>query len=390
MSEKEHTTTAVVPIDAPEQYGERGEIGKLGERIKTVMPGGDKLSVTSALAAGQAAFLMDANFMTGDLYAYEDKDGKLVLVEGYKILVRWAEKKSTYSTSDRPLSDDERKAEGVEDGDIAHYLWLLRDDKREQIGEFVKLGAPFREAFELVAMRAVGVVTRREMWSAKYNKAIDPPVGWTWPQVAVKRALKTAIRWSYGTPSPHELQAQAAKLISEASGGADIRIEDLRIARLEAPDAGSAGRLRLAAMHAQDRELKAAAKKRTAEEHAELLEHNNEILYGPADFEGFGDEPEDGAFREIPEEPPAKARLDIVPPEGAEPLRLGIKTPKELFIAANAEIPYYNDVKHCYNTLRKEDVFDPAFEWNRPEDDYGKLLKALVEYARLNTGGTKE
>lgn len=312
-----------VEAEAPEQYATDEQLNALAGRVKEVMPGGDKLSASSALATAEAAFLMDANFMMGDIYAYEDYKGKLVLVEGYKILVRWAQKVSGYSTSDRFLTEAERKAEGLKDGDIGVYLWLLRDDKREQVAEFTKLGASFREAFEMVAMRAVGVVAKGETWSAKYNKAVAPPVGWTWPQVATKRALKTAIRWSYGTPSPREMQAEAKRLLEEAAGGGPtITIQDLRDAQAQLPSGTRDEQLRLAALNAQDRKLEAEASERTPEEHAEILKRNNEILHGPQDFDGFDPEPIEAEYTEVTDATdatPPPIWDDDGPPEGACP-----------------------------------------------------------------------
>jgi hypothetical protein len=47
------------------------------------------------------------------------------------------------------------------------------------------------------------------MRSQKYKKAISPPKGWTWQQVAKKRALKNTLNLSHGAPSPREIAAES-------------------------------------------------------------------------------------------------------------------------------------------------------------------------------------
>jgi hypothetical protein len=317
--------------DAPAIYGERGEIGAMASRVKHLMPGGNKLSDDSALAVAQAAYLMDANFLTGDLYGYEDKDGKLVLVEGYKILVRWANDKSTFSTKEEPLTPEQKRLEGLDDDAIAYYVYLLRSDKREDLAMLTRCGATFREAFEIVTTRAIGVVTKADTWSRKYNKPIDPPVGWTWDQVAKKRGLKVAIRMAYGTPSPRELMAKGQQMLKEeGAAGIEVEPEDWEAARkVQADDRGKA---RYAILHKRSREIAQEMAELSPQEKAARLEANVRLMHGDPDFEGFGDEkPVDdtvtetdgeqgimeGIFGEppddLPPEPPGK------PPEKADP-----------------------------------------------------------------------
>lgn len=175
---------------------EKEELTELGHQIKTLVPGADKLSANQAISLGNAALLSGANPFRGEMYGYLDKNKNLQLVEGYKLLARWAKRISDYDDnySDRlPVG-----IEGINDGDVGYRIVITRHDKRAGIKEYMKLGATFKEALDLVSTSAVGIVAKSETRNA-------PPKGWSWDQVARKRALKNGLNLAYAMPSIAEL-----------------------------------------------------------------------------------------------------------------------------------------------------------------------------------------
>jgi hypothetical protein len=204
MTENNTPETAITVAELPDltlaEYGSRDDVAALARRIRSMLPGGDQLSLAQAMAAAQYAILLDANIYRGEIYAWVDKRGHLVLDDGYKLLVRWAKGRCNYHDTYAPLDD-------LPEGDIGFTCHILRDDARPFLQQLLDAGADFHTAFDIAAHTAVGIVRRSEMWSSKYDKPIDPPVGWTWEQVARKRALKNALNLSHGAPSPREIAA---------------------------------------------------------------------------------------------------------------------------------------------------------------------------------------
>jgi hypothetical protein len=177
--------------------GEKEQLQAIGHQVKTLLPGGSELTDNQAISVGNYAELTGANPFRGEIYGYQDKKGNLVLVDGYKLLIRWAKKISDYDEtySERLPSG----VEGINDGDIGYRITLLRHDKKSVIKEYVNLGATFREAYDLVANTAVGIVKVSETRNA-------PPKGWSWDGVARKRALKNVLNLAYAMPSIEELR----------------------------------------------------------------------------------------------------------------------------------------------------------------------------------------
>lgn len=191
--------------------GEKEELIDLGNKMKALLPGGDKLTDTQAMSVGNYAALTRANPFRGEIYGFES-NGQLVLVDGYKLLVRWAKSISDYDEDygDRlPVG-----VEGIEEGDIGYRITIMRDDRKPGIKQYVELGATFKEAFDLVANKAIGIVKQSETWSSYKKKPIPPPKGWSWDEVARKRALKNVLNRAYAMPSIEEL----AKLNWEVDG----------------------------------------------------------------------------------------------------------------------------------------------------------------------------
>lgn len=275
MSDERAITT--IKADAPAEWHRREEVAAMGQRIKTMLPGGNVLSDTQAMALAQYSLVMDLNPFRGEVYGFPGRGGQLCLVDGYKAMVRWAKEKAPYveKYEDLPL----------EDGQLHHIrCWILRDDRKAQIGEWVNMGAPWREAFELVASFADGTVLQSE--TQKGNKDYDPPTGWTWEQVARKRALKNALNLSHGAPSPREVAAMSWRV-----NGVKTLPEDWDGTPAQIVEAGKAADY--AEQKARTRETLTAWEQMTDQERQAKAAENSEALYGPPDFEGFDDEPED-------------------------------------------------------------------------------------------------
>lgn len=195
---------AVVAVEQPviPAYQDRMQVAALGKRIKQMVPGAEKLSDIHAMAWAQYCLLTDTNPFRGESYAWEDDEGKLHIDDGYKVLVRWARRQCPYSETFEPL-------DGIAAGDIGYRCYILRKDLQDTLRLFVSLGATFDEAYKKVATSAVGVVTHSEMHYPKSGNLKPAPRGWTWDQVARKRALKNTLNLAYGMPSPRELASES-------------------------------------------------------------------------------------------------------------------------------------------------------------------------------------
>lgn len=191
MTEEKQIATVEIQDTTPAVWGDKAMVSSFAGRIKKLMPG--NLNDTEALALAQYSAVLDANPFRGEIYAYTDRDGKLVLVEGYKLLIRWARRQCNYT--DRY---DALNAADMPKGAIGYRCHVLRDDSLKTLTTLTTVGAPWNEAFEIAAQSAVGVVTTQE-------QGRKPPTGWTWDEVARKRALKNALNRAYGSPSPREM-----------------------------------------------------------------------------------------------------------------------------------------------------------------------------------------
>lgn len=170
-----------------------------GRQLKMLLPGGDNLSDNQAISLAKYAQVTKANPFRGEVYGYPDSKGNMQLVDGYKILVRWAKKVSNYSDKYELLAEGD---EGTIKGDVAYRCWIMRHDLKNELTFYIQSGASFQEAYELVATSAVGLVTAGERKNAA-------PKGWTWDQQARKRALKNCLNLAYAMPSIDELAADS-------------------------------------------------------------------------------------------------------------------------------------------------------------------------------------
>jgi hypothetical protein len=246
------------------EYGTREEVAALGRRLKVMVPG--DLTETEAMALAQYSRLMDANPFRGEIYAFNSR-GKLQLVEGYKLLIRWARRQCNYSEKYERLPDDE-----VPGGAVGYRCYILRDDAKQTLADFVKAGATFQDAYEIAAASAVGVALKND----------NVPTGWTLDEVARKRALKNAINRAYGSPSPREIAQETWKV-----GEIETLPEDWADVEFEP---GSYEREQEAASNAVARESASKVEGMTDEERQEMLERNRVILHGGPDWDSLPEE----------------------------------------------------------------------------------------------------
>lgn len=259
------------------------ELVATGHTIKSLLPGADKLSSNQAASLGNYALLNKANPFRGEVYGFPDKQGNLVLVDGYKLLVRWAK-----SFSDYDEDYGERLpvgVEGIEEGDIGYRCVIMRHDKKKGIAEYVQLGAPFKDAFDLVSNSAVGIVLVRETFNAKYNKPIHPPKGWSWDQVARKRALKNVLNQAYAMPSLEQLAKE-----SWIVDGVETVTEDWAAPEIYQSTEEAEAHAKLGAQERERQEKTAAMTPEEAEVHAEGIKVANEAMNRNGDDDPIEDE----------------------------------------------------------------------------------------------------
>ena len=375
--EDERAVATVGAPDAPAEWRTREEVRAMGRRIKTMLPGGDKLTDNQAAALGQYSLVMDLNPVRGEVYGYADKKGNLCIVDGYKAMVRWALDKCPYSDKYEPLPVDETELHKIR-------CWIMRDDRKQSVQEWVSMGAPWNEAFALVAVYADGVVNIEE--TTGYRK---PPVGWTWEQVARKRALKNALNLSHGAPSPREIAALSWRVNGVTTVTSDWDGIPEHITR----DGQGA---EYAAMRARTRETRTAWEQMTDEERVAKAKKNSDQLYGAEDFDGFdtpstnGPEWDDETV-EAGEDEPVASESSHEPPKPANGDEGIVSTQdrvNELLAAVKAKTGnHYKHAKHLFNALADG---DGSFDWPHPSerDRWNALYTQAVK--RVEDSGTEE
>lgn len=237
------------------EYGARKDVAALSRRLQAMHP--DAKEAATARALAQYAIALDANPFRGEVYAFTSR-GKLVLVDGYKLLVRWAKRQMPYSERYERLAADELPDTGA----IGYRCWILRDDARATLHDLVQAGATFAEAFDIAATSAIGVVSKADRTN-RNGQPTDPPKGWTWDQVARKRALKNGLNLSHGAPSPREIARNSWTVDDVVTIPADWHECTAQMSTYE--------RERLAKLHAHERRRQAEPDDRTPEQ---ILEQN--------------------------------------------------------------------------------------------------------------------
>ena len=385
-----------VPALAP-YYGSREELTHLAGVIRTIVPDGDKFTVADAMTTALAAVHSDANLARGDMYAYIDhRTGKLVTVDGYKLLVREAKLQEDYREIFFELTAQERDENNVEAEDIAVWVYVLRDSKYQAYleemrfykAEFdVSLSEARQESLKTNAQRGLGLVKKSEMWSKRYNKPIPPPKTMTWPEVAIKRGVKHAIRRAYRLPSPSEIMARRMNV-----DGTQTEPEDWA----NAEQYKTEGERRQAAkVNAWHREHQEQFNRLSPEERQAEFEHNVSVMRGDDDDY---DPVEDAEYREMeaqaqpepehppaPEQPPEPSPEPSAPAQSEPPNGKKMLTVSELADRALAKVNeqtdgYYDNIHHLKGAWKK---MSGSARWPAAKDAeaWVELIGLLTNYA---------
>lgn len=357
------TAVAIKHADAPAQWGSREEVGALAQRFAAMLPNSKDFDRNELLAIAQYCVMADVNPFRGEVYFYKDR-GKLQMVDGYKILVRWAKDQDPYQDRDEDLPRTEDQAEHIR-------VWILKDADRHKIKEWTEMGAPWRDAFEMVATYADGVVTKQEA-----NR--QPPTGWTWRQVARKRALKNVLNLSHGAPSPQEMAEYRMKVNGVQTVPSDWQgAEELSGYEAE----------RLAQLRAETRQHQQGQAALSFEERQDKLKENVQLMRGDPTFEGFDDEPDstplpewDGTLFSTGEEKPDKTNGHHYdsPQARAESMRLAVNR--------SLQEDRYKHIKHLLNAIALE-ADNQAWTWPNVDDDDGwrQAFQFALAHARKET-----
>lgn len=251
---------------APDAWGSREEVKEIADRLKRFVPGTKKMNGTEIMAFAQLVHMTGLNPCASELHGWDSKgDGSGVLITKlhYGILVRWAMSQEPFATRFTTEMDESEN--------IISRCRLLRQSDRPLLGQLLSNGVDYQEALAWATTEGLGIVTKKERWSKKYKRWIDPPKSKSWPWKAEKRALEDAIKRAYGSPSTKELARQSwivEGVVTIPSDWADVTPEML-------PNEREA-QARLTALR-REREHKPTG----------TFEENVELLFGPA----FPDEP---------------------------------------------------------------------------------------------------
>lgn len=320
--------------DAPLAQISREQFENSVARLRAILPDGPQMSVGQLSAVAMHSLLTGT--IPGDEVYYFLNGGKLCKTEDYKLVKRWAVESERRRTGDAAatisenyavLTSGEARAEGLAEGDIAVWCTVVSSYDQPQVKRWIDAGLTSREAFDLVGTKAIGVIKKAELGNI--------PKGWSPMQKARKLALKNALRFRFGKPSPFELQQQAKSL---ARG--DVTEGDWEEVPANMPPEVQA---RYAELTAVARQVTEAGAELLPDEHVGRLQSNADLLRG-ADEGAIGEEQEPG--------------------------------PDELFfMAVCRSIPYFRHPTHVKNTIGKLGLsYDPAQE--------DALLDALDVHAR--------
>jgi len=247
-------------------WGDRNEITTMGKRLSAMLPGVKTEREAQRLA--QASILSRANPFRGEMYVFGDQ-----IIEGYKLLVRWAKRQEDYTADYTKLAQDDPQMEQVKAAEIGYTCEIWRDSVRSGLVEACKAGIPYETARKMfLPESAVGIVSHGDTFNTTRGYAIDPPKGWSWEQVAKKRALKNALNIAYGMPSPDELAKESWEVDGQATRPEDWRgVEEL--------NQGDAAALAKDRAHWREHNAQIEADPAYAKEHREKVEVGADALF---------------------------------------------------------------------------------------------------------------
>ncbi len=217
------------------------ELRALAARIKALLPNGDKLSDTEALAGAQYAKATGLNPFAGEFYIVPG----VGVVPGYKgELVKQAQQGLRPRYQYRRPTEEEIAWHDIQPGDKA-VICVATELNDEALAR--------QEGREPRVWVGIGIVREHEMWKSfewaqapsgrsykrplpreKWTERLEPPNGRSWGWVAQNRAMKDAAR-HMGIPlppTPEEvlLEARAAGVQIEVPPGAQLTTEQAEAA----------------------------------------------------------------------------------------------------------------------------------------------------------------
>lgn len=279
------------------------ELRVLAARIKALLPNGDKLSDTEALAGAQYAKATGLNPFAGEFYIVPG----IGVVPGYKgELVKQAQSGLRPRYQYRRPTEEEMAWHDIQPGDKA-VICVATELNDEALAR--------QEGREPRVWIGVGIVREHEMWKSyewvqapsgrsykrplpreKWTERLDPPNGRSWGWVAQNRAMKDAAR-HMGLPLPPTPE----EILLEARA-AGVQIDVPPNAQLTSEQAEAAVRTALAEHR---RQLQPPSE-------AELAAHlarTVEVMRGPRSDDPLGI---DAAPAEAPESPAERIRRRIL------------------------------------------------------------------------------
>lgn len=171
------------------------EIQAMADHCREVMPDWEEFSNSQVIQCASFALTHNLDPQFGEMWAWLDKDGKLVMMAGYRVWTRWAHDEAPYISWTEPNQ--------VGDGNIGYRCFVLLREDQDFVRFLTKSGMDVDKAMKRCAFTATGMISKNEMAKKKW-----PPTGWTWNSIAEKRALVNTLKQSHGQPDPLKLRAQ--------------------------------------------------------------------------------------------------------------------------------------------------------------------------------------
>lgn len=322
------------------------QLKRFAQLLRQLLPNGQKLTDSEAMALAYAAKAMGHNPLAGEIYAIPGKG----VTDGYRGLIKDA-RPGSYHIRYRPLTAEEVADHEVRPGDVARacelYLFAeIEQCKRHGIPYEPTVGVGIVREEEKFQTERWDNATRtklplpREQW-----QPVNPPTGRSWGWKAEIRAMKDALRRAgvaYVDLEETEALRQRAEEIGVDTRGATDATQITRLVEQQAYLAEQS-----AARRAQLDQIEEAFGPEARDEAARAsAQEAADDLFGAAEQPRFWDIPD--AWRER-----MLARLQ------------------------DETGGYYKHFRHIENTLRKEG-FTSVTRTNA-----ASALAALVEHARV-------
>lgn len=206
-------------------YGETEEVKDLTKRLEFMLPNAQEIGSKGVAMLAQIAVAHGLDPLPGSdhVYAWIDKKGKLLVAIGYKGLLHLARQQVQFTHQSRPMTPDERKENGVLDGQIAYITELYEIAKAAQCQQ---AGAPY---YPIVGTAIWSEeIEHRKKDGGTWTEYNTPPTGKTGAWVCRKNSLKDALRQiartgvRMGAALDAAFQQQVAELALSAENGSEV------------------------------------------------------------------------------------------------------------------------------------------------------------------------